>query len=365
MSNSYHITILPGDGIGPEIIRQAYKILNVIQKKFKINIISTECKIGGDAINCEGTALSDNTLKCCEQSDAILFGSVGGPQWECLKNNERPEEGALLALRKYFNLFANLRPIYLSKRLIELSPLNPKIIPNGFDIMCVRELTGGIYFGKPKGRTGTGLLEYAFDTTIYHRFEIERIAHIAFKLARNRNKHVTSIDKANVLQTSILWREVVSQLAQKYPDITLEHLYIDNASMEIIKNPSKFDVILCPNLFGDILSDECAILSGSIGMLPSASLNEKNFGLYEPAGGSAPNIAGKNIANPIAQILSTALLFRHSLKLINISIAIEEAVHQALILGYRTKDISNYKNSISTDKMGDIIASLIYNKRDK
>lgn len=365
MSNNYHIAILPGDGIGPEVIKQAYKILNVIQKKFKIKIFSTECKIGGDAFNHEGTALPDNTLKCCEKSDAILFGAVGGTQWEHLKSYDRPEQKALLTLRKHFNLFANLRPIYLSKTLIKLSPLNLKIIPNGFHIMCVRELTGDIYFGKPQGRTGTGPLEYAFDTAIYHRFEIERIAHIAFKLARHRNKHVTSIDKANVLQTSMLWREVVSQLAQKYPDITLEHLYVDNASMEIIKNPSKFDVILCPNLFGDILSDECAMLSGSIGMLPSASLNEKNFGLYEPAGGSAPNIAGKNIANPIAQILSTALLFRYSLKLNNIAIIIEEAVHQALTLGYRTIDISTNKNSISTDKMGDIIASLIYNKRDK
>lgn len=365
MNDNYYIAILPGDGIGPEIIKQAYKILSVIQKKFKIKIISKECKIGGSAINDEGTPLPDDTLKYCEQSDAILFGAVGGPQWEHLKGHERPEQGALLALRKHFNLFANLRPVYLSSTLKNLSPLNVKIIPNGFDIMFVRELIGGIYFGKPKGRTGIGSHEHAFDTTIYHRFEIERIAHIAFKLANNRNKHVTSIDKANVLQTSILWREVVSQLSKEYPKITLNHLYIDNASMEVIKNPSKFDVILCPNLFGDILSDECAMLSGSIGMLPSASLNEQEFGLYEPAGGSAPNIAGKNIANPIAQILSTALLFRHSLKLTDIAIVIEEAVNQALTLGYRTIDISNRTKSISTDKMGDIIASLINNKRDE
>lgn len=365
MNNSYHIAILPGDGIGPEIIRQAYKIFNIIQKEFKIKIFFTECRIGGDAINHEGTPLPDKTLKHCEQSDAILFGAVGGPQWDHLEHHKRPEQGALLTLRKYFNLFANLRPVYLSNKLKELSPLNLKIIPNGFNILCVRELTGGIYFGKPQGRTGVGPLEYAYDTAIYHQFEIERIAHIAFKLARNRNKHITSIDKANILQTSRLWREVISRLAQQYPDITLQHLYVDNASMEIIKNPSAFDVILCPNLFGDILSDECAILSGSIGMLPSASLNEKGFGLYEPAGGSAPNIAGKNIANPIAQILSIALLFRHSLKLNNIAIAIEDAVHQALTLGYRTMDISKQKSSISTDNMGDIIASLIHNKRDK
>lgn len=338
MSNeNYYIAVLPGDGIGPEIIRQSYKIFNAIQKKFKIKIISTECKIGGDAINCTGTPLPENTLKYCEQSDAILFGAVGGPQWEQLTHQERPEQGALLSLRKHFNLFANLRPIYLSNTLTKLSPLKKEIISNGFNIMCISELTGGIYFGKPKGCTGTGPFEYAFDTAIYHRFEIERIAHYAFKLAQNRNKHVTSIDKANVLQTSILWRKVVSQIAQQYPDVALTHLYIDNASMEVIKNPSKFDVILCPNLFGDILSDECATLSGSIGMLPSASLNEKNFGLYEPAGGSAPDIAGKNIANPIAQILSTALLFRYSLKLIDIATAIEEAVDQALNLGYRDR----------------------------
>lgn len=367
MHDHYYITILPGDGIGPEITKQVYKIYNVIQKKFKIKIICTECKIGGAAINAEGTPLPDNTLKCCEKSDAILLGAVGGPQWEHLNHCERPEQGALLMLRKHFNLFANLRPICLSNTLQELSPLNKNIIPEGFNIMCVRELTGGIYFGKPQGRTGTGSLEYAFDTAIYHRFEIERIAHVAFNLAQNRNKHVTSIDKANVLQTSMLWREVVSQLAQKYPNITLTHLYIDAATMEIIKNPSKFDVILCPNLFGDILSDECAILSGSIGMLPSASLNEKGFGLYEPAGGSAPNIAGKNIANPIAQILSAALLFRHTLKLNNIATTIEKAVYQALTLGYRTKDISqHHSQSVSTEKMGDIIASLIlHNNRDQ
>lgn len=365
MNKNYHIAILPGDGIGPEIIKQTYKIFDVIQKKFKINIISTECKIGGHAIDDEGTPLPQKTLKCCEQADAVLFGAIGGPKWEHLPNYKRPEYGALLALRKHFNLFANLRPVYLSKELRELSPLNKKNIPNGFNIMCVRELTGGIYFGKPQGNTGTGAYEYAFDTAIYHRFEIERIAHVAFKLAQHRNKKVTSIDKANILQTSILWRKVVSQIAKKYPDVTLTHLYVDNACMEFIKNPSEFDVILCPNLFGDIISDECAILSGSIGMSPSASLNETNFGLYEPSGGSAPNIAGKNIANPIAQILSTALLFRYSLKLTNIANAIENAVHQALILGYRTIDISHSLNSISTDKMGDIIASLIYNKQDK
>ncbi|WP_331828417.1 3-isopropylmalate dehydrogenase [Candidatus Blochmannia sp. SNP] len=366
MNINYRIAILPGDGIGPEITKQAYKVLDVIRKKFQVNIITTEHKVGGDAINNEGTPLPNSTLKHCEQSDAILLGAVGGPQWAHLKGSNGPEQGALLALRKHFNLFANLRPIYLSATLKELSPLNIKIIPDGIDIICVRELIGGIYFSKPQGRSGEGSHEYAFDTTIYHRFEIERIANIAFKLAQMRRKHVSSIDKANVLHTSMLWREVVSQIAKNYPDVELEHLYVDNASMQLIKNPSRFDIILCSNLFGDILSDECAMISGSIGTLPSASINECNFGLYEPAGGSAPDIAGKNIANPIAHILSTALLFRYSLKLNHIAIAIEKAVSQALTLGYRTFDIaSEYDKSISTNAMGDIIASLIQNKREK
>ncbi|AAZ40776.1 3-isopropylmalate dehydrogenase [Candidatus Blochmanniella pennsylvanica str. BPEN] len=366
MNNNYHIAVLPGDGIGPETTRQVYKILNVIKKQFQINIVTTEHKIGGDAINSEGTPFPKSTLKYCEQSNAILFGAVGGPQWTHLKGSESPEQGALLALRKHFNLFANLRPIYLADELKELSPLNINMIPNGIDIIFVRELTGGIYFGQPKGRSGTGLNEYAFDTAVYHRFEIERIANIAFKLAQKRRKRVSSIDKANVLHTSMLWREVVSHLAKNYPDVELEHLYIDNASMQLINNPSKFDIILCPNLFGDILSDECAMISGSIGMLPSASINEHNFGLYEPAGGSAPDIAEKNIANPIAHILSIALLFRYSLKLDHIAIKIEKAVSQALMLGYRTIDIAKkHEKSISTNEMGDIIAALIKNEREK
>ncbi|URJ28578.1 3-isopropylmalate dehydrogenase [Blochmannia endosymbiont of Camponotus sp. C-046] len=365
-NNNYYIAILPGDGIGPETTRQVYKILDVIKKQFQINIVTTEHKIGGDAINSEGTPLPSNTLKYCEQSDAILFGAVGGPQWTHLKGSEQPEQGGLLTLRKHFNLFANLRPIYLSDALKELSPLNTNRITNGIDVIFVRELTGGIYFGKPKGRGGTGLHEYAFDTTVYHRFEIERISKIAFKLAQKRRKRVSSVDKANVLHTSMLWREVVSQISQNYPDVELEHLYIDNASMQLINNPSKFDIILCPNLFGDILSDECAMISGSIGMLPSASINEHNFGLYEPAGGSAPDIAGKNIANPIAHILSVALLFRYSLNLSYIATEIEKAVDQALILGYRTIDIAKkYEKSIGTNEMGDVIADLIKNKREK
>lgn len=363
MKKDYNIAVLPGDGIGPEIIKQVYKIFNIIKDKFKINIITTEHKVGGDAIISEGSPLSKDTIKYCEQADAILFGSVGGPQWNYhITETSNPEQGALLKLRKHFNLFINLRPIYLPKILNNLSPLKTKIISNGLDIMFVRELIGGIYFGQPRGRKKNGIQEYAFDTSIYHKFEIERIAHIAFQLAQKRHRRVTSIDKANVLHTSMLWRDIVSKISSNYPDIQLNHLYVDNASMQLIKNPSKFDVILCPNLFGDILSDECAMISGSIGMLPSASLNEHNFGLYEPAGGSAPDIAGKNIANPIAQILSAALLFRYSLQLHHVALAIEQSVQKALILGYRTLDIAeDYTNNIGTNEMGDIIASLIYN----
>lgn len=365
MKKNYQIAILPGDGIGPEVIKQVYKIFDVIKNKFKINIITTEHKVGGNSIDFSGIPLSTDTIKSCEQSDAILFGSVGGPKWDQLKNIKNPERGTLLTLRKHFNLFANLRPIYLPHELQSLSPIKANCFSNELlDIMFVRELTGGIYFGSPKKRSGSGSTEYAIDTAIYHRFEIERIAHFAFKIAQKRRKHVTSIDKSNVLYTSMLWREIISNLSTHYPDITLNHLYVDNASMQLIKNPSQFDVILCPNLFGDILSDECAMISGSIGLLPSASLNEHNFGLYEPAGGSAPDIAGKNIANPIAQILSTALLFRYSLNLNHIAISIEQAVFQALISGYRTIDISkHHKDSIGTDKMGDIIASFMYKQQ--
>lgn len=360
MKKKYHIAVLPGDGIGPEVVNQVYKIFDVIKNKFKINIITTEHRVGGNAIDFEGSPLSKNTIKICEQSDAILFGSVGGPKWDQLTGTSSPEQGSLLTLRKHFNLFTNLRPVYIPNKLQYLSPLKSDFFDNGLDLIFVRELIGGIYFGLPRGRTKSGSKEYAIDTAIYHRFEIERIAHFAFTIAQKRRKHVTSIDKANVLHTSMLWREVVSNVSVNYPDVMLNHLYVDNASMQLIKNPSKFDVILCPNLFGDILSDECAMISGSIGTLPSASLNEHGFGLYEPAGGSAPDIAGKDIANPIAQILSSALLFRYSLHLNNIAITIENAVTQALMLGYRTADIaSNHDEIIGTNKMGDVISSLI------
>ncbi|AIR65203.1 3-isopropylmalate dehydrogenase [Cedecea neteri] len=359
MSKNYHIAVLPGDGIGPEVMAQALKVLDAVRNRFDIRISTSTYDVGGAAIDRHGSPLPQATVEGCEQADAILFGSVGGPKWEHLPPAEQPERGALLPLRKHFKLFSNLRPARLYQGLEEFCPLRADIAANGFDILCVRELTGGIYFGQPKGREGSGMHEKAFDTEVYHRFEIERIARIAFESARKRRSKVTSIDKANVLQTSLLWREIVNEIAKEYPDVSLSHMYIDNATMQLIKDPSQFDVLLCSNLFGDILSDECAMITGSMGMLPSASLNEQGFGLYEPAGGSAPDIAGKNIANPIAQILSLALLLRYSLDAEEAAQAIESAINRALEEGHRTGDLARDGQAVSTDEMGDIIARYI------
>ena len=356
---NHHIAVLPGDGIGPEVMAQAYKVLDAIRQRFGLTITTSEYDVGGIAIDRYGSPLPSATLAGCEQADAVLFGSVGGPKWEYLPAAEQPERGALLPLRKHFRLFSNLRPARLYPGLEDFCPLRHDIAAKGFDILCVRELTGGIYFGQPKGRDGKGVQERAFDTEIYYRFEIERIARIAFESAAKRRGKVTSVDKANVLQSSILWREVVSAIGADYPDVKLSHLYIDNATMQLIKDPAQFDVLLCSNLFGDILSDECAIITGSMGMLPSASLNEQGFGLYEPAGGSAPDIAGKNIANPIAQILSLSLLLRFSFSADEAANAIEHAVNQALAQGHRTKDLTGDGNAINTNEMGDVIARLI------
>ncbi|HGM9851521.1 TPA: 3-isopropylmalate dehydrogenase [Proteus mirabilis] len=359
MSKHYHIAVLPGDGIGPEVMAQAQKVIDAVNKRFSLNITIKEYDIGGIAIDNHGTPLPATTLAGCEQADAILFGSVGGPKWEHLPADQQPERGALLPLRKHFKLFCNLRPARLYQGLEAYCPLRADIAQRGFDILCVRELTGGIYFGQPKGRDGEGREERAFDTEVYHRYEIERIAHFAFKSAQKRRYKVTSIDKANVLQSSILWREVVTEVAKQYPDVTLQHMYIDNATMQLIKDPAQFDVLLCSNIFGDILSDECAMITGSMGMLPSASVNEAHFGLYEPAGGSAPDIAGKNIANPIAQILSTALLLRYSFNEDKAAQAIEEAITRVLATGYRTADLAGEGNAITTAEMGDHIAQFI------
>lgn len=360
--SSYRIAVLPGDGIGPEVMAEAVKVLAKVQAKFGFSLDYQHFDVGGIAIDNHGTPLPQSTIKGCEASDAVLFGSVGGPKWEHLPPNDQPERGALLPLRAHFKLFCNLRPACIYTGLEQFSPLRADISDRGFDIVCVRELTGGIYFGQPKGREGEGANEKAFDTEVYHRFEIERIAKIAFESARVRRGKVTSIDKANVLASSILWREVVTQVAKSYPDVTLNHMYIDNATMQLIKDPSQFDVLLCSNLFGDILSDECAMITGSMGLLPSASLNESGFGLFEPAGGSAPDIAGKGIANPIAQILSAALMLRYSLGMEAAAQAIEQAVAQTLAEGYFTADLhqASARHPVqSTSEMGSQIAARI------
>ena len=354
------IAVLPGDGIGPEVMDQALKVLESIQKKFDLKIKCRFADVGGIAIDKFGKALPEKTLEICEKSDAILFGSVGGPAWEHLPPEQQPERAALLTLRKHFNLFCNLRPSRIFPALAGASPLHPEIVRDGFDILCVRELTGGIYFGRPKGREGHGLQEKAYDTMVYTRAEIERIAHIAFAAARKRKNKVTSIDKANVLTTMVFWREVVTQIAQSYPDVKLNHMYVDNATMQLVKNPHQFDVLLCGNMFGDIISDECAMLTGSMGLLASASINEESVGLFEPAGGSAPDIAGKAIANPIAQILSAALMLRHSLDAPKEAKAIEEAVAAVLQDGIFTQDIANNQSkAVTTSQMGDAIVAKI------
>ncbi len=363
MTKTYKIAVLPGDGIGPEVMNEALKVLHAISKKFNINFEYKHALVGGIAIDNEGTALPQKTINTCKECDAILFGSVGGPKWDHLPTHKRPESGALLPLRKEFNLYANFRPAKIFQGLGSLSPLRANIAMRGFDILCVRELTGGIYFGSPKGREGSGLNEKALDTEVYYRFEIERIAKIAFEAASIRNKKVTSVDKSNVLASSVLWREVVNEVSKDYPSVKLEHIYIDNATMQLIKNPSQFDVLLCSNMFGDILSDECAMITGSMGLLPSASLGDGGFGLYEPAGGSAPDIAGKNIANPLAQILSASLMLRYSFKEFKASKAIEDSVTYALKKGFMTADLldsgASYRKALSTSELGDVIAENI------
>jgi 3-isopropylmalate dehydrogenase len=350
------IAVLPGDGIGPEVMEQAMKVLDAAQEKFSFKLTTTHADVGGVAIDRHGQALPDETLRLCEASDAILFGSVGGPRWDGLPPAQQPERGALLPLRKHFNLFCNLRPAKVFPALAAASPLRADIVRKGFDILCVRELTGDIYFGQPKGREGSGPDERAFDTMVYTRREIELIARSAFDAARLRNRRVASVDKANVLTTMVLWREVVVETARDYPDVTLSHIYVDNAAMQLVKDPHQFDVLLCGNMFGDIISDECAMITGSMGLLPSASISESGFGLYEPAGGSAPDIAGQGIANPIAQILSAAMMLRYSLNLADAADAVDAAVAHVLEAGVRTPDIAAGGPSVGTREMGDAVA---------
>ncbi len=358
----HRIAVLPGDGIGPEVMGEARKVLEVVSARFDFAVRSEEFSVGGAALDDNGnrTPLPEETLKGCESSDAILFGSVGGPKWEHLPPDIQPERGALLPLRKHFGLFANLRPGVCHPSLIDASPVKNSLIQDGFDVLCVRELTGGIYFGAPKERREENGEEVAIDTMVYRQSEIERIAHVAFQAAMGRRKKRCSVDKANVLQNSRLWRETVVEVAKQYPDVELSHLYVDNAAMQLIRYAPEYDVIVTGNLFGDILSDEMAMISGSLGMLPSASLGEpdeggRNFGLYEPSGGSAPDIAGQGIANPIAQILSLAMLLRYSLAETTAADSIEGAVENAIGDGFRTGDIfsgSEGEKRVDTAGMG-------------
>ncbi len=348
------IAVLPGDGIGPEVMDVALKVLERISEKYNIDFEYSRAPVGGAAIDETGKALPDSTVETCKNSDAVLFGSVGGPKWENLPPEEQPERGALLPLRKIFNLYANLRPAIVFKDLVDSSPIKREIIGDGFDILIVRELTGGIYFGSPKGREGNK----AYDTLVYTEEEIRRIAKVAFEAAMKRSKKLTSVDKANVLTSMVFWREIVNDVSGEFPQVELKHIYVDNAAMQVVKDPKQFDVLLCGNMFGDIISDEASMITGSLGMLPSASLSEGSFGLYEPAGGSAPDIAGKGIANPIAQVLSAAMMLKYSFGMDDAYAAIFDAINGVLGEGYRTGDImSEGKKKVGTGEMGDLIVS--------
>lgn len=331
------IAVLPGDGIGPEIVTGAIKILQTIEKLYNHQFELNFADIGGCATDKTGTPLPDETIAICEKSDAILLGAVGGPKWDSLPVEKRPEQG-LLKIRKALNLFANLRPTTCYKSLAASSPLKEDII-EGVDLIVVRELTGGIYFGKPSERITIDGKPGAVDTLLYKNEEIERVVEKAFEIARTRSKKVTSVDKANVLETSRVWREIANKVAEKYPDVVLEHMLVDNAAMQLIRNPKQFDVIVTENMFGDILSDEASVLTGSLGMLASSSLSADGSYLYEPIHGSAPDIAGENISNPLATILSVSMMLRLSFQLEKEASIIEEAINNVLNKGYRTRDI--------------------------
>jgi 3-isopropylmalate dehydrogenase len=352
------IAILAGDGIGPEIVEEAVKVLNTF-KHNGLDIYLENAPIGGAAIDQMGVPLPKSTLNLCKKADAVLLGAVGGPKWDNIERSLRPEKG-LLGLRAGLNLFANLRPALLYPALASASTLKSEIVEN-LDILIVRELTGDIYFGQPRGiRTLENGERQGFDTMHYSESEIERIARVAFESARRRNKKVCSVDKANVLDTSMLWREIVTKIGKEYPDVELSHQYVDNAAMQLVRAPKQFDVIVTGNLFGDILSDLASMLSGSIGMLPSASLDSNNKGMYEPIHGSAPDIAGQNKANPLATILSVAMMLRYSLQQPSLADAIENAVKSVLNQGLRTSDIACAGEKIlSTSEMGDAVVAAL------
>jgi 3-isopropylmalate dehydrogenase len=372
-SKTLRIAALAGDGIGPEVMREALKVLASVGRNYSIAFEVTEAPVGWAGIDAAGKALPDATLALCRNSDAILFGSVGLPDRDpTIPKEERPERAALLRIRKEFGLFANLRPVQLPKALSHSCPLKPERQGDGIDLLVVRELTGGMYFGQPKRTEEITLpdgsrTQRAIDTMVYTTPEIERIAHVAFRAARLRRKKVTSIDKANVLENGVLWRDTVTRIGKEYPDVALDHQFVDNAAMQFLLRPTQFDVVLCENMFGDILSDEAAALAGSLGMLPSASLGatsaQQTFGFYEPAGGTAPDIAGKNLANPIAQILSVALMLRYSFGLADAAASIDRAVAAAIDQGLRTGDIFNPADPtarrVGTSEMGDAIVAAI------
>lgn len=350
----YSICVIKGDGVGPEIVDEAIKVLDATSSKFNFELNYDYFLMGGEAIEIYGEPLPAETLNAAKNADAVLFGAIGGEKWDSLPRHLRPESG-LLKLRKELGAFANLRPAFAFDSLVNASTMKPEVI-KGIDFIVVRELTGGLYFGEPRSKSS----DVAINTMRYSKDEILRVAKIAFELAEKREKKVTLVDKANVLECSELWREVVEELAKEYKDVTLEFMYVDNAAMQLVRNPSQFDVILTENLFGDILSDEASMICGSIGLLPSASIGGR-VGIYEPIHGSAPDIAGQGIANPIATILSAAMMLRHQFGETQAADAIERAVEKVLSEGYRTKDISNYdaKEICSTDEIGSIISSYI------
>jgi 3-isopropylmalate dehydrogenase len=348
------ICVLPGDGIGPEITAQAVRVLNSLDLQFEME----EALLGGGAVEATGNPYPEATQKLAREADAILLGAVGGPQWDTLPREKRPERG-LLGIRKDLNLFANLRPAILYPELANASTLKPEVVA-GMDLLIIRELTGDIYFGQPRGIREENGERVGFNTMVYSESEIRRIGHVAFQAARKRDKRLCSVDKMNVLECTQLWRDVMIEVSKDYPDVELSHMLVDNAAMQLLKAPKQFDVMVTGNMFGDILSDEASMLTGSIGMLPSASLDEKNKGLYEPSHGSAPDIAGKGIANPLATILSAAMMLRYTFGLEEQALRIENAVKKVLAQGYRTGDIyERGTNKVGTKEMGDAVLAAL------
>jgi 3-isopropylmalate dehydrogenase len=352
----YRIAVLPGDGIGPEIVREAVKVLGVVADRADVRFAMEEGFVGGGAYDRFGTPLPDEVMELALSSDAVLLGAVGGPKWEPLDYSVRPERG-LLGLRSGLGLYANLRPVVVFEDLLDASPLKPEVV-RGIDLLIVRELLGDAYFGKPRGVRIENGQRIGVNTMVYTEMEIRRIAKVGFDLARGRRKKLLSVDKANVLEVTELWREVVTEVGRDYPDVELQHMYVDNCAMQLIRNPGQFDVIVTTNMFGDILSDEASMLTGSLGMLPSASLGEKTA-MYEPSHGSAPDIAGKGVANPLATILSTAMMLRYSLGMPEEATLVEKAVRTVLKEGFRTQDIRQQGVVVGTAEMGDLVAGKV------